>query len=55
MSPMIASASENKPPAPSPWKARKPASIGIWEVANVHRIEPNRKITMAAVKNLLRP
>jgi len=54
MSPMMASAREKRPPAPRPWTARKPASIGI-EVANVHRIEPNRKITMAAVKNLLRP
>ncbi len=54
MSPMMASASENRPPAPSPWKARKNASWSI-EVAKVHRIEPTMKIEIAVVKNFLRP
>ena len=54
MSPMMARASEKRPPAPRPWTARKLASIGI-EVANEHRIEPNRKMTIAAVKKGLRP
>jgi hypothetical protein len=54
MSPMMASANVNRPPAPMPWKARKPASSYI-EVARVHSIDPTTKIEMAAMKNRLRP
>ena len=54
MSPMIARARENNPPAPSPWIARKTASDGI-DHARVHSIEPMVKIEIAKMKNGLRP
>ena len=54
MSPMIASASENRPPAPRPWKARNAASWYI-EVARVHSTEPITKSEMASRKNGRRP
>ncbi len=53
-SPMIASASENKPPAPSPWTARNAASWYI-DPANEQAAEPSTKIVMAATKKRLRP
>jgi hypothetical protein len=54
MSPMMASASENRPPAPMPWIARKAASWYI-DPAKEHIAEPRMKIVMAAMKNFLRP
>jgi hypothetical protein len=54
MSPMIARASENRPPAPRPWTARNAASIGI-EVANEHSTDPSTKIVMAVTNHFLRP
>ena len=54
MSPMIASASENRPPAPRPWNARNAASMYI-DVENEHSAEPTMKIVMAMRKNGLRP
>ena len=54
MSPMTASASGMMPPAPMPWKARKPASSYI-EVARPHSAEPAKKITIASMNSRLRP
>ncbi len=54
MSPMIASARLNRPPAPMPWTPRKIASHVI-EAAKAHRTEPITKIVIAARKNGLRP
>ena len=54
MSPMIARASEKRPPAPRPCTARKAASCTI-ESAKVHSTEPKMKIEMAVMKNRLRP
>ena len=54
MSPTIASASENRPPAPRPCTARKAARLNI-EVANVHRTDPKMKIEMAMMNSFLRP
>jgi hypothetical protein len=54
MSPMIESASENRPPAPSPWKARKAASMYI-DVAKADAAEPMMKMLIASRKNGLRP
>ena len=54
MSPMIASASAMRPPAPSPWTARYMARVPI-EVARVQSTEPTVKIEMAKMKNGLRP
>ena len=54
MSPMMASARENRPPAPSPCTARKAASWYIdW--ANAQAAEPRTKMVMAVRKNGLRP
>jgi hypothetical protein len=54
MSPMMASASENRPPAPSPWKARKVASWYI-DVANPHSAEPMTNSEIARMKKRRRP
>ncbi len=54
MSPMIASASDIRPPAPMPWNARNPAS-SVIEVANEQAAEPAMKMLMAARKKGLRP
>src|SRR5947207_8574447 len=54
MSPMIASASENSPPAPRPWTARNAASMYI-DVANAQAAEPMRKMEIAVRKRGLRP
>ena len=54
MSPMIASAKVNRPPAPMPWKARNAASMYI-EFDSPHSAEPITKIVMASMKNGLRP
>ena len=54
MSPMMASASDNSPPAPMPWTARKAASSYIdWD--RPHSAEPTMKMTIAKRKNGLRP
>ena len=53
MSPMIASASENSPPAPSP--APPGTGKGPDEVASVQSIDPTVKIEIAAMKKGLRP
>jgi hypothetical protein len=51
---MIASASENSPPAPIPCTARKAASwYMFW--ASPHRAEPMTKTVIAVRKNGLRP
>ena len=54
MSPMIASASENSPPAPMPCTARNAASWYI-ECAHAQAAEPATKMVIAARKNGLRP
>jgi len=54
MSPMIARAIENRPPAPSPCTARKAASMYI-DVAKADSAEPAIKMEIAARKNGLRP
>ena len=54
MSPMIASASENRPPAPMPWNARNAASWYI-EVAKPHSTEPSTKMVIAVRKSGRRP
>ena len=54
MSPTIARASENRPPAPRPCSARKPASWYML-VANEHAAEPMMKMLIAVRKNGLRP
>ena len=54
MSPMIARTSVNRPPAPSPWKARNAASSYI-DVANVHSTEPTMKTEIANMNSFLRP
>ena len=54
MSPMIARASENRPPAPRPCTARKAARLNI-DVAKVHSIDPKMKIEMAMMNSFLRP
>src|SRR4051794_4542217 len=51
---MIASASEKRPPAPMPWKARNAASWYIdW--ASPDRADPTTKIEIAAMKYGRRP
>ena len=54
MSPMIVSARENSPPAPSPWNARNAASWYI-DVANEQASEPTTKIPIAVRNSGLRP
>ena len=54
MSPMMASASENKPPAPSPWYARNAASM-YMDVENAHAADPVMKMVIAMRKKGLRP
>jgi hypothetical protein len=54
MSPMIASTRVNRPPAPSPWKARNAASWYI-EVAKVHSTEPMMNTEIANMKSFFRP
>ena len=54
MSPMIVSASENRPPAPRPWSARNAASWYI-DVANEQASDPTRKIPIAVRNSGLRP
>ena len=54
MSPMMASASDIRPPAPMPWRARNPASMYI-EVASPQRAEPTMNTTMANMNSVLRP
>ena len=51
---MIASTSENSPPAPMPCTARNAASMYI-EVANEHSTEPTMKIVIANMNSFLRP
>ena len=54
MSPMIASASGIRPPAPMPWNARNAASMYIdW--ASPHSAEPATKIVIAIMNSGLRP
>ncbi len=54
MSPMIASATGNKAPAPIPWMPRKTMSIPmLW--LSPDRAEPTRKIAMPIMKIGLRP
>ena len=54
MSAMIACAPTISPPAPMPWRARKPISWPIdW--LRPASIEPARKIRIAARKTGLRP
>ena len=54
MSATMASARENRPPAPSPWNARNAASMYIdW--ASPHSAEPMTNSVMASMKNCLRP
>ena len=50
MSARMASAIENRPPAPMPWTARNAASSYI-EVENVQSTEPKMKMLMA-VRNI---
>ncbi len=54
MSPMIASAIENRPPAPMPWIARNAAS-SYMERDRPHSAEPAMKTEIAKRKNGLRP
>jgi hypothetical protein len=54
MSPMIASASEKRPPAPTPCNARNAASM-YMDVDNPHSAEPITKMVIAIMKNGLRP
>jgi hypothetical protein len=54
MSPMIVSASENRPPAPRPWNARNAAS-SVIDVANPLSAEPATKMLIASRKNGRRP
>ena len=54
MSPTIASARENSPPAPRPWTARNRAS-SVMEVANELSTEPSTKMPMAVENSGLRP
>ena len=54
MSPMMASANANRPPAPRPWKARKAASDPI-DQEKAHSADPIVKMVMAMMKNGLRP
>ncbi len=54
MSPMIASTSDIRPPAPSPWNARNQAS-SVIDVANEQAAEPTTKMPMAVRKYGLRP
>lgn len=42
------------PPPPSPWRARKPISWGMFW-ATPQSAEPIRKITIAVWKSFLRP
>ena len=54
MSPMMASASDIRPPAPMPWMARKAASsYMLWD--RPQRIEPTTKTPIANRKNGRRP
>ncbi len=54
MSPMIACAPTISPPAPIPWRARKPISSPIdW--LSPASIEPARKIRIAAMNSGFRP
>jgi len=54
MSPMIASGSAIRPPAPMPWMARNPASSRI-EVENPEAIDPTMKIEIAVMNSGRRP
>ena len=54
MSPMMASASGNRPPAPMPWNARNAASMYI-EVARPHSADPTMKMVIAIMNSFLRP
>ena len=54
MSPIMASANANRPPAPRPCKARMAASDPI-DQAKAHRADPMVKMVMAMMKNGLRP
>lgn len=51
---MIASTSVDRPPAPSPWKARNAASWTI-ESANEQSAEPATNTVIANMKSFLRP
>ena len=54
MSPTMACAPTIRPPAPRPWTARNAISSNIdW--LRPDRIEPIRKITIAAWKKIFRP
>ena len=53
-SPMIAWVPTNRPPPPSPWIARKAmSSVIVW--LSPDRMDPTRKMMIAAWKNPLRP
>ena len=54
MSPMMASTSVIRPPAPSPWTARNAASMYI-ESANEHSAEATTNSEIANMKSFLRP
>ncbi|SKZ64200.1 Uncharacterised protein [Mycobacteroides abscessus subsp. abscessus] len=54
MSPIVVSARVNRPPAPSPCRARNAASSYI-DVASEHSSDPTMKIEMASRKKGLRP
>ncbi len=54
MSPMIASTSVNRPPAPSPCTARNAASMYI-DVANEQAADPMMKSVIANRNSFLRP
>jgi hypothetical protein len=54
MSPMIASASENRPPAPRPWKARNAASWYI-DCARPESADPITNSEIARMKKRRRP
>jgi hypothetical protein len=51
---MTAEVSVRMPPAPTPWKARKAASMSI-EPANAHSTDPARNTPIAARNSRLRP
>ena len=53
-SPMVAKASDIRPPAPRPWTARKPISISMF-CDSADRTEPARKVTIAAMNSGRRP
>ena len=54
MSPMIASATGNSAPAPTPWMPRNTISIAMFWL-RPDSAEPIRKITMPSMKIGLRP